>query len=122
MFLHKFKKLILWCLVIFAFSSIPSAKISNFNALDFVVRKFLHISEFLILTLISYSTFKNLKKAVVFSVLYAISDEIHQRFTPGRGPSPVDVLIDCIGIILGTLIIWKKLLLKTPKKIQKLLS
>ena len=118
----KYKKLILWCVVIFAFSSIPSARISNFSIADFIIRKFLHISEFLILTIISFSTYKDIKKAVIFAILYAISDEFHQRFTPGRGPSPADVLIDCIGIILGSLIIWKKFLLKMPQKIQKLLS
>lgn len=121
-FFKKYHKLIIWCLVIFAFSSIPSAHISKFSWIDFIVRKFLHISEFMVLTLISFNTFKSLKKAVLFSILYAISDEFHQRFTPGRGPSPVDVLIDCIGIILATIIIWKNLLLKMPLKIQKLLK
>jgi VanZ family protein len=36
--------------------------------------------------------------------LYAISDELHQSFVPGRTPSIGDVLIDGCGIILAVLI------------------
>ena len=34
--------------------------------------------------------------AVVTAVLYGITDEIHQSFTPGRGPAVRDVIIDTI--------------------------
>lgn len=36
---------------------------------------------------------------------YAISDEIHQYFVPGRGPSIIDVGIDSLGVILGIFLI-----------------
>jgi VanZ family protein len=39
--------------------------------------------------------------AAAISVLYAISDEIHQSFVPGRDSDPVDVLVDCCGIAFG---------------------
>lgn len=121
-FLKKYYKLIIWCLVIFSFSSIPSAHISEFSMLDFVLRKAAHITEFFILTLISFKTFNSKKKSILFSVLYATSDEIHQRFTPGRGPSPSDVLIDTIGVVLGIIFIWKNWFVHLSPKIQKLLS
>ena len=35
--------------------------------------------------------------AFALTVLYAASDEFHQSFTPGRHPSPWDVLIDAAG-------------------------
>ncbi|MBO5275459.1 MAG: VanZ family protein, partial [Clostridia bacterium] len=35
------------------------------------------------------------------AVLYAISDEIHQMFVPGRGPAVIDVLLDSTGAALG---------------------
>lgn len=38
-------------------------------------------------------------------MLYAISDEIHQAFIPGRTPSALDVVIDTCGVILGSLIV-----------------
>lgn len=36
---------------------------------------------------------------------YAITDEIHQIFVPGRGPGVLDVLIDSAGACCGSLII-----------------
>ena len=39
--------------------------------------------------------------ALLFAVLYGISDEFHQSFVPGRSPDPLDVLADGIGAALG---------------------
>jgi VanZ family protein len=33
---------------------------------------------------------------------YAVSDEIHQSFVPGRGPSALDAGIDLLGALIGT--------------------
>lgn len=45
------------------------------------------------------------KKQVIFAgalgALYAISDEIHQTFVPGRSGQVQDVLIDFLGVIIG---------------------
>ena len=38
--------------------------------------------------------------------LYAITDEFHQSFVPGRQGSPIDVMIDTFGGFLGMLAIW----------------
>ena len=35
------------------------------------------------------------------AVLYAVTDEVHQSFVPGRTPSPWDVLIDGAGAALA---------------------
>ena len=43
--------------------------------------------------------------ALCLAFLYAITDEFHQRFTPGRTPSIYDVLIDTLGAVFG-LGIW----------------
>lgn len=39
--------------------------------------------------------------ALLICVLYAISDEIHQHFVPGRGAQVKDVLIDSAGASVG---------------------
>jgi VanZ family protein len=39
--------------------------------------------------------------AVVFSVLYGISDEYHQSFVPGRDATAWDVLKDTVGAVIG---------------------
>ena len=70
----------------------------------FIVRKTAHFSEYFILYLLSYNVFrcyiKNKKYSIyliLFVALYAISDEFHQSFIPGRGPAIRDVLIDTSG-------------------------
>ncbi len=45
--------------------------------------------------------FKRYLMVVVVCFIYAISDEIHQAFVPGRGPSVKDVLIDTLGSATG---------------------
>lgn len=41
--------------------------------------------------------------AIFICVLYAISDETHQLFIPGRGGQVKDVIIDSAGAIVGVL-------------------
>lgn len=41
----------------------------------------------------------------LFPLLYAVSDEIHQSFVPGRSGMPQDVFIDALGALLGVLIV-----------------
>jgi len=41
---------------------------------------------------------------MLFGILYAITDEIHQLFVPGRTSSPLDVGIDSLGIVTGIVI------------------
>jgi glycopeptide antibiotics resistance protein len=61
--------------------------------------------------------------ALLFSILYAISDEIHQRFVPLRSSSIQDVMIDSFGIFLAVGSYWmidKKIqdIKKHPRKIK----
>ena len=44
---------------------------------------------------------KNITLSAILCVLYAISDEIHQNFTEGRGPQLTDVIIDSCGTFVG---------------------
>ena len=41
--------------------------------------------------------------AILFTFIYAVSDELHQIFVPGRDPSISDVLLDSIGISISGL-------------------
>ncbi|MGM0653162.1 MAG: VanZ family protein [Bacillota bacterium] len=43
--------------------------------------------------------------AFVFGLIYAVSDELHQVFVPGRQAAIIDVGIDTVGIILGLLLV-----------------
>jgi len=47
--------------------------------------------------------------AVLLSMLYALSDETHQLFVPGRAFQVVDLVVDLGGILTGVWL-WKKVL------------
>jgi VanZ family protein len=46
--------------------------------------------------------------ALALTALYALSDEFHQAFVPGRTPDPVDLLCDGLGAVVG-LWVWAQL-------------
>ncbi len=76
--------------------------------LSFIVRKFAHISEYIILAILMYNVLYNYNIkdywiVLLLCILYSCSDEFHQLFVPGRSGQVVDVLIDSIGIVIGTL-------------------
>ena len=66
------------------------------------------MSEYALLFITSMWALSGIKKRYLFaaciSVLFAISDEIHQLFVPGRAGSAVDVLIDSVGVGIGVLV------------------
>ena len=81
---------------------------------DGIVRKVAHFGIFGILGFLTYFTTGSLKwipKRVVkplvisvpFCVLFAIADEYHQSFVPGRSCQIKDMIIDSCGVICGTL-------------------
>ena len=99
-------------------------KINNVKLLVLFIRKMAHFFEYFVLgilmlkVIISYNKYEYL--AYIFSILYAISDEVHQLFVSGRSCQLMDILIDIIGSILGIIIFkyfinWKRLNKKTEK-------
>ena len=78
-----------------------------------IVRKLAHFSiyavvGFSVMGFMCTFDIKNIFKVIIslsVGVTYAISDEIHQHFIPGRGPSIVDVGIDSLGVITGIFIL-----------------
>ncbi|MGM7702978.1 VanZ family protein [Pseudalkalibacillus sp. Hm43] len=80
--------------------------------LEFFIRKGAHLTVYFILGVLLFRAQYRTKTlnyslwlAIILGVLYAASDEIHQGFTPNRSPHVEDVLIDTVGIILGTIFI-----------------
>lgn len=118
-----------WMSVIFLFSSHPTTPTSKIYWKDFIVKKTAHLIEYGTLTTLFYRAFvnSNIKKrkaaliSIILSVLYGLSDEFHQSFTPGRMPRFYDVIFDTIGSTLAIYFIWK-LLPKIPKKFRILVK
>lgn len=44
---------------------------------------------------------KRIALALLICIVYAITDEFHQLFVPGRGAQVKDVIIDSIGALVG---------------------
>ena len=64
------------------------------------------------------------KKRILLSVLigfiYACLDEFHQSFIPGRTPLFTDILIDTLGVIVGSLIVLICIKITQNKRNKKL--
>lgn len=84
------------------------------NVTEHIVRKTGHVLEYFTLTLLviiaSAMSRRNKRQifgnAVLIPLLFAISDELHQFYTPGRGPQVTDVAIDSIGILMAITIVF----------------
>ena len=78
---------------------------------DYPIRKLAHFTEYAILGILLAGTFLlwdlSVKEAislgVAIGIAYAISDEIHQYFVPGRACQLMDMIIDSGGVIIGGL-------------------
>lgn len=84
------------------------------DILTTLVRKSAHIFMFFVLGILLYVLVRTYnvsqKKRIALSVGiafgYAVFDEIHQMFVPGRSGEVRDVLIDTIGASLGVLLCY----------------
>lgn len=81
----------------------------DMNHLHFLIRKGAHFFAYFILGILVMNaltnrrlmSYRHVAIAFVICVLYAISDEIHQLFIPGRSGQLIDVWIDSVGAIVG---------------------
>jgi len=92
-----------WAALIFGLSSVPDLS-SGLGGWDLVLRKLAHAAEYGILGALLVRALRRLSWALALGVAYAVSDEIHQSFVPGRQGSPLDVLIDSVGVIAGVVL------------------
>ena len=82
------------------------------ESLQFIARKSAHFIAYMILGIILILLlleFSNINKkpqlALALCVAYAISDEFHQFFVPGRASQVRDVLIDSLGSLTGIMLV-----------------
>jgi VanZ family protein len=95
--------------VIFLASDTPGRELPNFGYSDLLAKKGGHIVGYALLGLaylhaIAPRGFVPPRVAwiaVLLATLYAVSDEVHQIYVPGRSAGARDVLIDAAGATLG---------------------
>jgi VanZ family protein len=91
-----------WMALIFWFSSQPDLPRPPGDLLNLILRKSAHFAVYGVLALAYVYALGGWRRrwlALVLAILYAISDELHQSFTPNRYPTATDVLIDSAGAL-----------------------
>jgi len=121
----------LWMVLIFCFSQQPATTSSRLSTsitksiiktiekatpiaaldlrhLNHIVRKNAHFFIYLVLGVLVLNAVRStsIGVALLICVIYAISDEFHQLFIPGRGAQIKDVLIDSAGATVGIGVYW----------------
>jgi VanZ family protein len=102
----RFAPPLLLMAIIFALSAQPGLD-SGLGVWDGVLRKLAHMVEFGLLWALWWRALGYRPPApalaVAITLLYAISDEVHQGFVANRVASPADVAIDAAGVGLAAL-------------------
>ncbi len=90
---------------------------------SFVVRKCAHFTEYLCLGVSLSWTVRDLAvrpgkvpfalSSWIIGTVYAVTDELHQAFVPGRSCELRDVVIDSVGVAAGVLVLF---ILKKARK------
>lgn len=102
--------LLAWMGMIFYLSAQPDLPSAPEPLLDLILKKTAHAFVYAVLAALFYravdrSGIQKINLAPwLLAVLYAVSDEIHQTFVPGRYGRATDVLIDSLGAAVGVLV------------------
>ena len=96
----------------------PDISGTTIAQIHFLIRKGGHLTEYAILVVLLWRAFRWQRagvrqslwphgaSALAVAIVFAATDEYHQSFIPSRGSSPVDVLIDSCGAVLGLALRW----------------
>ena len=108
---------------LFSFRLSKTELFSRAEAIQLIVRKLAHMTEYFTLALSIYLPLRVwlpykgvsvsgkhffirlILPTFLLSVLFAATDEFHQSFVPGRCGTPVDVLVDSIGIVTACILL-----------------
>jgi VanZ family protein len=97
----------LWMSVIYALSARSTLLEMDNRILEFLVHSAAHVTEYVVLgfllarALRVENTRQRLAIGFLVAMLYALSDEWHQSFVPGRDASLLDLTMDALGILIG---------------------
>ena len=104
---------LLWMAAIFYLSAQPDLPHHPEATMDLIIKKVGHMLEYGILAALALwalrggglaATSGHFLCAFAIAGLYAISDEVHQYFVPGRNPRSLDVGFDLLGAFLVLLV------------------
>ncbi|MFN8620685.1 MAG: VanZ family protein [Chloroflexota bacterium] len=106
---------VLWAALIFTLSAQPGLSISQDASVDGPLRHIAHGFVYTVLLVLIVRgmgrlgqplTLRTAVIAAAATILYGVSDEIHQLFVPDRTGQAIDVGYDTIGAAIGLTIVW----------------
>jgi VanZ family protein len=105
---------ILYAGAVIAVSSIPNLKTPSVKF--FAVDKLAHFIEYAIFGFLTFRSFSHFKEgiranlalllSILFLSVFAMMDEYHQQFIPGRQADVADVATDLLGAVLVIVFMW----------------
>lgn len=113
-FLYLWLPLLAWMGLIFFLSAQPDLPHPQAGWIDLLVSSGGHALVFGVLALLWARVLGERPHAwflaLALTMLYALSDEFHQAFVPGRHPDPLDLLCDGLGaaLALGLWAWWRR--------------
>jgi VanZ family protein len=112
---------VLWAGLIYLGSSLPGISVSDNLATDFAAHKFVHLFEYFVFYVLLYRATGSFWQSILTLVAFAIGDETHQSYTPGREAKFTDVLIDMASGLAGAFVckfIWRYIQPILPQKLK----
>lgn len=110
----------LWAIFIFILSSVPGKNIPEFQIPNF--HKLVHLIEYAVLGFLLIRAFMKsvfdrsfiilALVSIIIIIFFALSDEWHQSFIPGRNCDLSTVLFDIISSAIG-IFLYKKIYIKS---------
>ena len=93
----------------------PQISFATIAAIHFALRKLGHLTEYAIFAALlwralRWGTCLQAKMSILFllawlaAAIFAVTDEFHQSFVPSRTASPIDIIIDICGAMIGLII------------------
>lgn len=92
----------------------PHASLETLLEIHAVLRKLGHFTEYFVLGVLIARALRDERgwqlhhalMAIALAATYAVTDELHQRFVPGRTAAASDVGIDTLGATAAQLVLW----------------
>lgn len=111
--LKRWGPVLAWMALIFLLSAQSQLPTPAQRWLDFVLEKGAHFIEYAVLGALLFRAFAQAqlgrRYALVLAVLmawaYALSDELHQMYVPGRQADWLDILFDWGGALVGAAVV-----------------
>jgi VanZ family protein len=106
--------LVAWMVLIYILSDQPDLPHASGAIADTVIKKGLHAAGYAVLAvlwrraLVAHRVPRAAAWAFVLTVAYAVTDEWHQTFVPGRTGRATDVAIDALGACAGLLVVGRR--------------